>query len=268
MELLQYRVPWINIAAIIISLLVSVGIPMILGLFWENKKDARLSSALKGAGTFVVFALILESIVHNIVIKIMGQDSFMELPFYAIYGGLAAGLFEEVGRYIVMRLFMKKKLDKTEAIMFGIGHGGVESILLVGLTCVSNVVVSIMLNIGQGNLLLKGTDPSMQTQLIEQLSPLWISGPGTFLWTGIERISAIAFHICASYLVYRAARDRKFSLCILAVILHAIMDGVMVAIRKIFGSMILTEGYIFVFAVTFAVITVTAYLHEKEEDLS
>ena len=29
----------------------------------------------------------------------MGQDSFMELPFYAIYGGLAAGLFEEVGRY-------------------------------------------------------------------------------------------------------------------------------------------------------------------------
>ncbi len=268
MDLSQYRVPWFNIAAIVISLLVSVGIPMILGLFWENKKDASLSSALKGAGTFVVFALILESIVHNIVIKVMGQDSFMELPFYAIYGGLAAGLFEEVGRYIVMRLFMKKKLDKTEAIMFGIGHGGVESILLVGLTCVANMVVSIMLNIGQGSLLLKGTDPSMQTQLIEQLSPLWLSGPGTFLWTGVERISAITFHICASYLVYRAVRDRKFSLCILAVILHALMDGIMLVIQKLSGSIALTEGYIFVFAVTFAVITVTLYRREKEEALS
>ena len=265
MELSQYRVPWINIAAIMVSLLISVGIPMILGLFWENKKDASLSSALKGAGTFVVFALILESIVHNIVIKVMGQDSFMELPFYAIYGGLAAGLFEEVGRYIVMRLFMKKKFDKTEAIMFGIGHGGVESILLVGFTCVSNIVVSVMLNLGQGALLLKGTDSSLQKQMVEQLSPLWLSGPGIFLWTGAERISAIAFHICASYLVYRAVKDKKFSLCLLAVILHALMDGVFVTIQKISGSMVLTEGFIFVFALIFAIITIRVYKSEYEE---
>ncbi len=265
MELSQYRVPWINIAAIMVSLLLSVGIPMVLGLYWENKKDARLSSALKGAGTFVVFALILESIVHNIVIKVMGQDAFLQLPFYAIYGGLAAGLFEEVGRYIVMRLFMKKKLDKTEAVMFGIGHGGVESILLVGLTSVSNIVVSVMLNLGLGNLLLKGTNPSIRARVIEQLSPLWLSGPGTFLWMGVERISAITFHICASYFVYRAVKDRNFGLCVLAVAMHALLDGVMVAIQKIYGSLILTEGYIFVFAVIFAVITITAYRHEKWE---
>lgn len=262
MELSQYRVQWINIAAIIVSLLLSIGIPMLLGLFWENKKNACLSSALKGAGTFVVFALILESIVHNIVIKVMGQDSFMELPFYAIYGGLAAGMFEEVGRYIVMRLFMKKKLDKTEAIMFGIGHGGVESILLIGLTCVSNLIVSIVLNIGQGALLLKGTDPSVQTQLVEQLSPLWLSGPGTFLWMGVERVAAIAFHICASYLVYRAVKDKKIALCILAVILHALLDGVFVTIQRLSGSMVLAEGFIYVFALIFALATIGVYRRE------
>lgn len=264
MDFSIYRVPITTIICIIISLLISVGIPMILATVWEDKTHARTGSALWGAGTFIVFALILESILHNIIIKVIGQESFMALPFYAIYGGLAAGTFEEVGRYIVMRLCMKKTLDKKEAIMFGIGHGGCESILLVGLTCVSNIVISILLNIGQGNLLLKSVTPDMYEAFLTQLSPLWESQSFLFFWTGFERIGAIIFHICASYLVYRAVRDKKIGLLLLAVIIHALMDGIMVVLQRIYGNYLLTELFLLGFALIFAVFIAKAYLREKE----
>jgi uncharacterized membrane protein YhfC len=46
---------------------------------------------------------------------------------------LTAGLFEEVGRYVGYRVFMRRE-DKTwsKAIMYGLGHGGLELIVLVG----------------------------------------------------------------------------------------------------------------------------------------
>ena len=262
MDLSVYRVSIPTIICIIISLLISVGIPMILATVWEDKTHSHTGSALWGAGTFIVFALILESILHNIILKVMGQDAFMALPFYAIYGGLAAGTFEEVGRYIVMRLCMKKTLDKKEAIMFGIGHGGCESILLAGFTCVSNIVISILLNIGQGNLLLKSVPADMYEAFLTQLSPLWESQSLIFFWTGFERIGAIIFHICASYLVYRAIKDKKSSLLLLAILLHALMDGVFVVIQRTYENYLLTESFLLLFAAVFAVFTFKAYLKE------
>ena len=265
MDFSKYRVPSATLGCIFVSLIISVVLPIALLIIWRTKTKAKISSFFFGAGTFVVFALILESILHNVLLMVMGQEAFSALPFKAVYGGLAAGVFEEFGRYIVMILFMKKYLTKKEGIMFGIGHGGIESILITGITCISNLVIAMMLNSGQGNLITRGYNSDMQMQLYNQISPLWNSAPSMFLWAGIERISAITFHICASYLVYRAVKDRKFVLCLLAVLLHAVMDGVMVVIQSTFDSYLVTEVYLIVFSLIFAVFTVRAYLKEKEE---
>ena len=265
MDFSKYRVPSATMGCIFVSLIISVVLPIALLIIWRTKTKAKISSFFFGAGPFVVFALILESILHNVLLMVMGQEAFSALPFKAVYGGLAAGVFEEFGRYIVMILFMKKYLTKKEGIMFGIGHGGIESILITGITCISNLVIAMMLNSGQGNLITRGYNSDMQMQLYNQISPLWNSAPSMFLWAGIERISAITFHICASYLVYRAVKDRKFVLCLLAVLLHAVMDGVMVVIQSTFDSYLVTEVYLIVFSLIFAVFTVRAYLKEKEE---
>ena len=265
MDFSKYRVPAATSTCIFISMMISIVLPIALLIVWRSKTKAKVSTFFFGAGTFVVFALILESVLHNVLLKVMGQESFMALPFKAVYGGLAAGIFEEFGRYIVMIIFMKKYLTKKEGIMFGIGHGGIESIIITGITCLSNLVIAMMLNSGQGNLLTNGYNSDMQMQLYKQISPLWNSAPSMFLWAGIERLSAITFHICASYLVYRAVKDKKFVLCILAVLLHAVMDGVMVVIQGTVDSYLVTELYLIVFALIFAVFTVKAYRKEKEE---
>ena len=42
-----------------------------------------------------------------------------------------------------MKFWMKKWLDFPNALMYGIGHGGVEAILLGGLSGISNLVSTI-----------------------------------------------------------------------------------------------------------------------------
>ena len=268
MDFSKYRVPGATIGCIFISLVIALGLPIVLSIVWGKKTRSKASSFWIGAGTFVVFALILESIVHNIVLKAVGTETFNSLAFYAIYGGLAAGLFEETGRFLVMKLFMKKNLTKKESIMFGIGHGGIESILLVGFTCISNLATAYILNSGMGNLLTTGLNNGKEIELVTQLSPLWNSSPAIFLVSGLERIPAIAFHICASYLVYRAIKDKKIYLYLLAVLLHALMDGVMAVILRTTNSTLFTEIFIALFSLIFVIFTIKAYRKEKEETAS
>ena len=262
MDFSKYTVPGSTVTAITVSMMISILLPIALMIIWRVKSKAKIATFFIGAATFVVFAMILESILHNVILSVMGQEAFTALPFYAIYGGLAAGIFEEIGRYISMRLFMKRSLDKKEAIMFGIGHGGTESILLLGMTMISNLIVAVMLNIGLGELMVTGLDSGMKQQVIDQLSPLWTMAPPQMLVGALERMFAITFHICASYLVYRSVKEHRFTLCLLAVILHALMDGITVVISKMTGSIFFAEIFIGVFAAVFAIVTVMIYRKE------
>ncbi|MCR4787443.1 MAG: YhfC family intramembrane metalloprotease, partial [Lachnospiraceae bacterium] len=243
--------------------IVCLGLPIVLMLIWRKKTGAKLRSCLVGAATFVVFALILESILHNAVLGVMGEKAFTSTAFYAIYGGLAAGIFEEFGRYIVMRNFMKKDLEKKESVMFGIGHGGIESIYLIGSSTISSLVVAFTLNAGMGNTLIEGMSPDLQQRFYEQITPLWTSAPPTVLAGIVERAFAITFHICASYIVYRSVNDKKIWLCLLAVLLHALMDGLAYVISTATGSAFITEAFIGVYTVIFAILTIKAYQNEK-----
>ena len=266
MDFSKYTVPGSTVIALTVSMAISILLPIALMIIWKVKSKARIATFFIGAATFVVFAMILESIQHNIVVKIMGQEAFLKLPFYAVYGGLAAGIYEEAGRFIVMKLFMKKNMFKKEAIMFGIGHGGIESILIVGFTYISNLMIAFLLNAGQGNLLTRGMNSDMQMQLIKQLSPLWTGPESTFWLAGPERIMAISFHICMSYFVYRAVKDKKISILFLAIFLHAAMDGVMVVIQRLLKNQFITEAFIALFTVVIVVITVKWYRSEKNDE--
>src|SRR5215467_9912701 len=55
---------------------------------------------------------------------------------------LSSGLFEEVGRYVGYRVFMGRE-EKTwsKAVMYGIGHGGAETILQNGIGQIVPVVL-------------------------------------------------------------------------------------------------------------------------------
>ena len=67
---------------------------------------------------------------------------FLENPYvFAIYGGLTAGIFEELGRFVAFFFLLKKYLDYKDGFAYGIGHGGIESILVGGILCASNTYI-------------------------------------------------------------------------------------------------------------------------------
>ena len=217
-----------NMIGMVFSLVVSVGLPIALGIIVYKKTHAKVSSCFIGAGIFVVFALILEQILHVIVLAIMDPDFQSKTVLFGLYAALAAGLFEETGRLVAMKFFMKKNLDKGNALMYGVGHGGVEAILLVGLTYVNNIAIAIMINTGTIQLSMSQLEPAMQKATYQQLQPLWMSPSYVFYMAGVERVAAVILQICLSVLVYKCVKTGQKKFIAGAILLHFLVDFVTV----------------------------------------
>ena len=52
-------IPTLSIVFMAISALVSIGLPIALGVIWHKRTGAKASSLFIGAAAFVVFAMIL-----------------------------------------------------------------------------------------------------------------------------------------------------------------------------------------------------------------
>lgn len=177
---------------------------------------------------------------------------------------MTAGLFEEIGRYVGYRWFMRRE-EKTwnKAVMYGLGHGGLESILLVGglglLTLVNLSVLS--------SLDLNSLPAAQHTQVVQQVSainaqPAWF--PLLSLW---ERIWTVPVHVGLSVMVLQVFRRKQLGWLWLAILAHALLDFVSVAIIHVFGSSVLVYmlDELVVAAFGIAAIWVALKLRDKPE---
>jgi len=268
-------VPTLSIVFMGISAAVAILLPIILVIIAKKKTDGKLINVLIGAVTFVIFALVLESLVHQIVLRLAGIDPNAgqaaalrdHLAFMAIYGGLAAGLFEETGRFLAMKFVMKKPLRKENALMYGLGHGGIEAIILCGITYISNIALSLLINSGATEKIFKDVPDGLMDQAMAQIEPLWTTASPEFLLAGLERISAILIHICLSYLVYRAVKDQKIQLFIAAILAHAVFDGVFVVATQ-FIPLLAVELIMLAIVLVAAFFTLKAYRAEKPAEIT
>ena len=224
-----------SIIGMAVTMIISIGLPIFLLVFVKKKTNGKLGWALIGGLTFILFALVLESLFHNFVIGELGEKVTGNVWFLALYGGLAAGIFEETGRFLAMKNIKKGTLHKDNAIMYGIGHGGIESILLIGLTYISNLVTAAMINSGMMETSLSMLEGNLKDQAASQLQSLCDLPAYTFYLAGVERMSTIVLHICLSYIVYKAVKDSKPVFFVIAIALHAFVDGVIVILNNMFG---------------------------------
>lgn len=211
-------------AGIIFSLCISIALPVVLLIVVHKKTKARMAMVVIGAATFFLFAMVLEQILHAVVLGVGGERITGNIWIYGLYGGLAAGLFEEVGRFVAMRFAMKKQLNLPNALMYGVGHGGIEAILIVGLASVSNLVTSIMINAGTLEASLGALDQATKEATLTQLSALWTTPSYQFFLGGIERIVAVTLHIALSVLVFQAVKLGKKRYWFLAFAIHVGVD--------------------------------------------
>ncbi len=254
-------VPSENIIAMIITSIICFGLPIVLLIVFK-KKGGWLPAFFVGCGTFVVFALVLEQIVHTVVLANFGTVIRQNVFLTGLYGGLAAALFEETGRLIAFRFLLKKHRDSGTALMYGAGHGGIEAMLIVGLTYINNIATSIMINSGNIEQALSSLDESTRQATFEQISELWTSSAGVFLLGGVERILAMILQITLSMLVYMAVKNGKKSFWALAFVFHFLVDCITVVLAS-YVSVIVVEIILAVMVAGIVCMTGLLYRNRK-----
>ncbi len=256
-----------SIILMALDMVLGVGIPLFLGMYLVRKWGLPLRTFLIGCATFIVFALILESIMHRLVLGSEVGKTIQDSTLYlALYGGLAAGIFEETGRLVSMKAFLRKQYDDDgNAIMYGAGHGGVEVLFVLGFSMLGNLMIAVLSNTGNLDLLTAKMDSAQAESFSKAIVALQDIKPTTFLAAPLERVSALILHISLSVLVWIAVTRRKILLFPLAVLLHAGMDMGAVALNKGGMNVFLLEGIILLIALGCALI---AYLAWKKNSLS
>ena len=253
-----------SMVGMVISLLLSVGLPIFLGIFIYKKTKAWVPAFFIGCGIFVGFAMILEQICHAIVLTVTGSAIRDNIWLYAIYGGLAAALFEECGRWIAMKFCLKKHLTRENALMYGAGHGGIEAFLILGMSSMSNLLTAAMINGGLMEKTMTALEPAQQEVTYHQLSVLWTTPAYQFYLAPVERISAIA-QIALSILVYSAVKTgRKLHLAA-AFGLHFAVDFLTVICAAAIPTWALELGLLLVVAVICVVVYQLVYVQMAEK---
>ena len=237
--------------------LFGIAAPVLLAIWLVKKYKVRPTTILIGAGVFIVFALVLEPILHQVVLKgPHGQAILANTWYYALYGGLAAGLFEETGRFLAMKFLLKKEPSTAlPAIAYGAGHGGVEMLLLYGVTMVSSIALAVMINTGQADTILAAAPAEAQAQVQAQFSQLQDADAGSYLYGIWERISALILQLALSVIVWTAVRKGGKWLWLFpaAILLHFLVDALAVVLSKSVG-LAAVEAVIFAMAIAIGAI--------------
>ncbi|MCK9298267.1 MAG: YhfC family intramembrane metalloprotease [Methanoculleus sp.] len=240
--------PLVVVTFAVVALL-EIIVPLALG-YWIVR---RFGVSWRVFGLGALFFIVVQ-IVHAPLVLVTQTPLYLAalpfgttaaLAFLAVYLGLMAGLFEEVGRYLVYRyIFRRQKISLTRenGLLFGTGWGGVESIFVALLVLTS--MVSYILLTGEGSMLFLPDDPAIQAEIeaVQALTPLDIL-PGL-----AERMMTITLHIAWSLMVLAAVVYGRKALLALAVIWHAAVDAAAVYLAPTQGILV-TEVAVFVFAV-------------------
>jgi uncharacterized membrane protein YhfC len=206
-----------NFVTITIALVYSLALPIGLLIWWKRRTQVRLWPFIAGAICFILFAMVFEQTLHTVCLILDNPVSRFingSNVAYMLYGALAAGIFEETGRMFGFKVFLKNDTKKETSVAYGIGHGGIEVIIILGLTY-------FMFFLAKCGVII-GTEEATKTLL----STADAIQAGRVFTAMFERISAMMLHIGLSMIVFTAARDKnKLWHYPLAVLLHAAVDA-------------------------------------------
>ncbi len=215
-------------ATLIIQMLMGFILPLILAFVWIKFKKGSFKAIIVGAITFTFMVFGLEKIVHQMVLGVPSpfQQALAGNPiYYAIYGGLVAGVFEEIGRFIAFKFLLKDCNKIEDAVSYGIGHGGMEVVILIGMSILSNYMLYNTVFINGFEAAFGSNIPEAQAQaIVGVLNSIAQTQPMNAVLSLLERTFAVAIHISLSVIVFVSVRNKKIWLLPLAVLLHAMIN--------------------------------------------
>lgn len=222
-------VPVSNIIACYVTLFISLLLPLFGGiLFVSLRRKERLTSAwLLGALGFFVPQMVVRTPLLQLLSPHLVSLSQTHPLVYGLGLAFTAALFELAGRLMVARL-LKNKLTFRRSLAAGMGHGGIESILIVGIAYITNLYYISLIQSGEFDsllpLLAQVEGAAAQMEAMRQTlitTPWWM-----FLLAGLERLLTMVCHAGFSLLVcYSLYQGKALKGSLLCLAAHTVIDS-------------------------------------------
>jgi uncharacterized membrane protein YhfC len=227
----------LTLSSLVLATLLVAALPFVLYRRLRRPLALKPRDAIAGIAVFALFAMVIERALNDYMLhRNEATATFLSNPLaFVVYGALAAGICEEVGRFIGMRLLMKRaasasaaaltpqatRTDDGTALTYGLGHGGAEAWLVGVLVQIQWILFAVLENRGEldGYLSNLPTESLMRIHLI--LASLTPQTAGIF---ALERVAALIFQIGLSVLMWRGLRAGWRGILPLAIVLHALVD--------------------------------------------
>ena len=220
-----------SIPSLVITVILMVLIPVVFFICWrrKHKEQTNIRYLIAGAVGFMASARVLELGVHYVCL--LGDNPVSRFitgntAVFVLYGTLMAGVFEECGRHIVLKYIMKKNRTRENAVLYGIGHGGIEilAVLLPGMILYLTIAVLFSRGDVQNALnSLKITEETAAAAL-PSVRAAAAFDYGMMAANVIERFFAMFIHIGLTVIVYHGVVNAKKSCLPGAILLHMLMD--------------------------------------------
>lgn len=220
-----------TIPSLIITVILMIAIPVIFFVYWrkKHKQQTKISYLIAGAVGFIVSARVLELGVHLVCIVADNPVSRFingNTIAFVLYGIIMAGVFEECGRHIVLKYIMKKNRTPENAVMYGIGHGGIEILAVLLPSMILYLVIAVLFSAGNIENALSTLNITEQTAAaaLPSVQAAAAFDYAMMAMNVIERLFALLLHIGLTVIVYYGVVNIKKVCLPAAIILHMLMD--------------------------------------------
>lgn len=214
--------------SIVVTLIIVIGLP-ILASFWLNKKfGVSWQMITYGVlGYFIVQVLV--SIIYSGLVGVVpnwrtpgAEQTFLLSQILTnVFLGALLGV---VLRWLGMKYLKLNTLSSAWAV--GIGYGGAESIMLVGLPLITTFITML------SNINIDPQTTTLDPAVIEQIQELWQLEFYVPLATALERVTAFIMHITVTILIYQVIKGKKLFWLGAALLLEFSINGLIVGLAE------------------------------------
>lgn len=258
---------------VLLAVLAMLGtlVPMILAFRYVNRYKVKISTFFLGVLTYITFAMIV--IQFPVIALQEGIPGFKEYllnhPVVAsLYLASLTALVEEAGRYFMFSFTMKKRMNKREALMLGVGHGGTCSMLTGTSVMMSNAILAFAIHsMGAGDYLARlGLSGEPQEEAKQSMIEFGKISNFEHFFDGSTPILILIAEIAFSYLMFLGIMNASKKIMFPTIfILHFILLTPVYFVRKeVTGNVVFAE--LIMILVLMCIVSLAYQLYKKDDD--
>lgn len=259
---------WLSLA-ITIALLITIALPVSVGIWFNRKYQLPWRIILYGVMGYLVMqsvASLILSGVNALVANgtlVLSETALATLQL--VLSILLAAILGVAVRWALMRYFPEKLNTLEPAFGIGLGYGGAESVMIVGLQLLITFITMLT------NLNYQSASAGLDPDLVTQLDALWAVSPLIPLAGSLERLAALVMHLTVTILILQFFLHQKKLYLLAAVGVELVVNGFVVGLAQtglhygwsILASVILMGGNLY-FLYRLKAFSFTAYQEEPK----